>query len=383
MDIARTDEQKAYQQALRKFCEREVAPHAMAVDHRERSLWESYRALGKAGLLAPHYPEAYGGGGGDLTTLAILMSELGRACGSTALSVGASVVLGGNSILRYGTEEQRKKYLPRIAKGELITCLGLTEPGAGSDVMSMSTRATREGDTWVLRGQKTFITNAPDADLFLIFAVTGEEKGRKLMGEFLVEKGAPGLSTGKPMAKYGMRGSPTAEIHLEDVRVPASAVLGDPKRGFSQAMVPLTSERALALALAIGVLDGVLERCVRYAGVRVQFGKPIAAFQAIQFKLARMKADILVLTAMLREVLSGLESGRDVRSLVSAGKILAGELAVRGTLEAMQVFGGYGYIEESEIERAVRDVKLLEIGAGTTEVQLLIIAKELLGAAGD
>ncbi len=379
MDIARTDEHRQYQEALRRFCDKEVAPHAIAVDHRERPVWEAYRALGGAGLLAPHFPEAYGGGGGDLTSLSILMAELSRACGSTALSVGASVVLGGNSILRFGTDEQRRQYLPRMAKGELIASLGLTEPGAGSDVMSMTTRATREGDTWVLRGQKTFITNAPDADLFLIFAVTGEEKGRNVLGEFLVEKGAAGLSTGRPMAKFGMRGSPTSEVHLEDVRIPASAVLGDPKRGFAQAIVPLTGERTLALAMAIGVLDGCLARCVRYAGERVQFGKPIGAFQAIQFKLARMKADILVLTAMLREVISGIEAGRDVRSLVSAGKILAGELAVRGTLDAMQVFGGYGYIEESEVERAVRDVKLLEIGAGTTEVQLLIIARELLG----
>ncbi|MBI2899833.1 MAG: acyl-CoA dehydrogenase family protein [Planctomycetes bacterium] len=381
MDIARTDEQKAYQETVRKFCDREVAPHAMAVDRRERSVWETYRALGKAGLLAPHYPEAYGGGGGDVTMLAILMAELSRACSATALSVGASVVLGGNSILRFGTEDHRKKHLPRIARGECITCLGLTEPGAGSDVMSISTRATREGDSWVLRGQKTFITNAPDADLFLIFAVTGEEKGRKTMGEFLIEKGAPGLTPGRPMAKFGMRGSPTSEISLEDVRVPAANVIGDPKRGFAQAMWPLTNERALAPAMAIGVLDYLLERCIRYAGERVQFGRPIGAFQAIQFKIARMRADQLVLTAMLREVISGIESGRDIRQLVSAGKILAGELAVRNSLEAMQLFGGYGYIEETGIERAIRDVKLLDIGAGTTEVQLLVIAKELLGEA--
>ncbi len=345
MEIARTEEHRAYQQALRTFCDREVAPHAIAVDRGERSLWESYRALGKAGLLAPTYPEDYGGGGGDLTMLAILMSELSRACGSTALSCGASTMLGGGPVLRFGTEEQRRKYLPPLARGETIGCMGLTEPGAGSDVMSLTTRAVREGDTWVLRGRKTFITNAAVADFSVIVARTGE----KTLGMFLVDKGTPGYSPEKPMAKLGMRGSPTSEIAIEDVRIPAANVLGDPTKGFAQVMWPLASERAMAPAMAIGLLQGCLERCIRYAQTRVQFGKPIGTFQAIQFKIARMYSDIALLTAMLREVIAGIESGADVRNEIAAGKILAGEAAVRGALEAIQVFGGYGYIEESEV----------------------------------
>jgi len=377
MEIARTEDQRAYQQALRRFCEREVAPHAVAVDRGEKSLWEAYRALGKAGLLAPNLPEAYGGGGGDLTMLAIFMAELSRACGSTALSCGASLLLGAGTVLRFGTEDQRRKYLPSLARGESIACLGLTEPGAGSDVMSLSTRATRDGDGWVIRGQKTFITNGPLADLYVIFARTGEST----LGTFLVEKGTPGLSAGAPMAKLGMRGSPTSEVVLEDVRVPAANVLGDPLNGFAQAMWSLTQERAMSPAAAIGILESCLERCLRYATTRIQFGKPIASFQAIQFKLARMRADIALLTAILHEVIEGLEGGRDMRIEIAAGKVFAGEAAVRGALEAIQVFGGYGYIEESEVERALRDAKLLEIGAGTTEVQLLVIAKSLLGGA--
>jgi len=377
MEIARTEDQRAYQQALRRFCEREVAPHAVAVDRGEKSLWEAYRALGKAGLLAPNLPEAYGGGGGDLTMLAIFMAELSRACGSTALSCGASLLLGAGTVLRFGTEEQRRKYLPPLARGESIACLGLTEPGAGSDVMSLSTRATHDGDGWVIRGQKTFITNGPLADLYVIFARTGETT----LGTFLVEKGMPGLSAGAPMAKLGMRGSPTSEVVLEDVRVPAANVLGDPLNGFAQAMWALTQERAMSPAAAIGILESCLERCLRYATTRVQFGKPIASFQAIQFKLARMRADIALLTAILHEVIAGLEAGREMRTEIAAGKVFAGEAAVRGALEAIQVFGGYGYIEESEVERALRDAKLLEIGAGTTEVQLLVIAKSLLGEA--
>jgi len=377
MEIARTEDQRAYQQALRRFCEREVAPHAVAVDRGEKSLWEAYRALGKAGLLAPNLPEVYGGGGGDLTMLAIFMAELSRACGSTALSCGASLLLGAGTVLRFGTEDQRRKYLPPLARGESIACLGLTEPGAGSDVMSLSTRATRDGDGWVIRGQKTFITNGPLADLYVIFARTGETT----LGTFLVEKGMPGLSAGAPMAKLGMRGSPTSEVVLEDVRVPAANVLGDPLNGFAQAMWPLTQERAMSPAAAIGILESCLERCLRYATTRVQFGKPIASFQAIQFKLARMRVDIALLTAILHEVIAGLEAGRDMRTEVAAGKVFAGEAAVRGALEAIQVFGGYGYIEESEVERALRDAKLLEIGAGTTEVQLLVIARSLLGEA--
>ena len=377
MEIARTEDQRAYQQALRRFCEREVAPHAVAVDRGEKSLWEAYRALGKAGLLAPNLPEAYGGGGGDLTMLAIFMAELSRACGSTALSCGASLLLGAGTVLRFGTEEQRRKYLPPLARGESIACLGLTEPGAGSDVMSLSTRATRDGDGWVIRGQKTFITNGPLADLYVIFARTGEST----LGTFLVEKGTPGLSAGAPMAKLGMRGSPTSEVVLEDVRLPAANVLGDPLNGFAQAMWALTQERAMSPAAAIGILESCLERCLRYATTRVQFGKPIASFQAIQFKLARMRADIALLTAILHEVIAGLEAGREMRTEIAAGKVFAGEAAVRGALEAIQVFGGYGYMEESEVERALRDAKLLEIGAGTTEVQLLVIARSLLGEA--
>jgi alkylation response protein AidB-like acyl-CoA dehydrogenase len=375
MEIARTEDQRAYQQALRRFCEREVAPHAVAVDRGEKSLWEAYRALGQAGLLAPNLPEAYGGGGGDLTMLAIFMAELSRACGSTALSCGASLLLGAGTVLRFGTEEQRRKYLPPLARGESIACLGLTEPGAGSDVMSLSTRATRDIDGWVIRGQKTFITNGPRADLYVIFARTGETT----LGTFLVEKGMPGLSAGAPMAKLGMRGSPTSEVVLEDVRVTAANVLGDPLNGFAQAMWALTQERAMSPAAAIGLLESCLERCLRHATTRVQFGKPIASFQAIQFKLARMRADIALLTAILHEVIAGLEAGREMRTEIAAGKVFAGEAAVRGALEAIQVFGGYGYMEESEVERALRDAKLLEIGAGTTEVQLLVIAKSLLG----
>jgi len=377
MEIARTEDQRAYQQALRRFCEREVAPHAVAVDRGEKSLWEAYRALGKAGLLAPNLPEAYGGGGGDLTMLAIFMAELSRACGSTALSCGASLLLAAGTDLRFGTEEQRRKYLPPLARGESIACLGLTEPGAGSDVMSLSTRATRDGDGWVIRGQKTFITNGPLADLYVIFARTGETT----LGTFLVEKGMPGLSAGAPMVKLGMRGSPTSEVVLEDVRVPGANVLGDPLNGFAQAMWALTQERAMSPAAAIGILESCLERCLRYATTRVQFGKPIASFQAIQFKLARMRADIALLTAILHEVIAGLEAGREMRTEIAAGKVFAGETAVRGALEAIQVFGGYGYIEESQVERALRDAKLLEIGAGTTEVQLLVIARSLLGEA--
>jgi butyryl-CoA dehydrogenase len=377
MEIARTEDQRAYQQAMRRFCEREVAPHAVSVDRGEKSLWEAYRALGKAGLLAPNVPEAYGGGGGDLTMLAIFMAELSRACGSTALSCGASLLLGAGTVLHFGTEDQRRKYLPPLARGESIACLCLTEPGAGSDVMSLSTRATRDGESWVIRGQKTFITNGPLADLYVIFARTGEST----LGTFLVEKGMPGLSAGAPMVKLGMRGSPTSEVFLEDVRVPAANVLGDPLNGFAHAMWPLTQERAMSPAAAIGILQSCLERCVRYATTRVQFGRPIASFQAIQFKLARIRADIALLTAILHEVIEGLEGGRDMRIEIAAGKVLAGEAAVRGSLEAIQVFGGYGYIEESEVERALRDAKLLEIGAGTTEVQLLVIAKSLLGGA--
>lgn len=379
MEIARTDEERAFQETLRRFCDQEVAPHARAVDRGERSLWETYRALGRMELLAPCFPEQYGGAGCGLSMLAVQMSELSRACGSTALSCGASVMLGGGTLARFGSDQQRERWLPGIASGEAIACLGLTEPGAGSDVQSLRTRAQRDGDGWVVSGSKTFITNAVDADLFLIYAVTGEEGGRNTLGTFVVEKGAAGLSTGEPMEKLGMRGSPTSEVNLDAVRVPAADVLGQPTDGWTQAMWPLTHERAIASAVTIGLLQGCIERCVRYVGERVQFGRPIGTFQAIQLKLARMRADQVMVTALLHAVLDGLASGADVRTLVSAGKIHAGEAAVRGALDAIQILGGYGYMAEYEVERALRDAKLLEIGAGTTEIQLLVIAREMLG----
>jgi alkylation response protein AidB-like acyl-CoA dehydrogenase len=382
MEIAATEEERAYQRAVRRFCQREILPHARAVDRGEHEIWPAYRRLGSAGLLAPHIPEELGGGGGNATMLAILLAELSRACASSALSFGASLLLGAGPILRFGTREQQERFLSPLARGALIGCMGLTEPDAGSDVWGLRTRATRDGAHWVLQGSKTFITNAPVADIFVIIAQTGDLDASRALGAFLVERGADGLSTGAPMAKLGMRGSPTGEITLDGVRVPPENVLGDPRAGFPMVREILTFERAMTAALAIGLLQSCIERCVAYARVRRQFGRPIAAFQAIQIKLARMQTDLLLLTATLRELLRALDEGRDVRGLASAAKIHAAEATVHGALEAIQIFGGYGYTEEQEVERILRDAKLLAIGGGTTEIQQLILARSLLGEHG-
>jgi len=386
MDFTFTEEHKMLQKECRKFCEKEIAPYVEELDRRERTPYESIRKLAKQGYLSVTMPEEYGGAGADMLSAAIISIEMSRVCPSTALSAGASTLLFGGSVYHVGNEEQKKKYLKPIVKGEKIGCWGMTEPGAGSDVISLKSTAKKDGDYYILNGQKTFITNAPYADFFVVYAVTDKSLGHRGVSAFILERGMEGLSTGEPFDKMGMRGSPTGEIFMEDLKIHKSQLLGTENRGFYDALLSMNDERALAPTLAIGIMETCLETSVKYAKERVQFGQSIAFFQAIQFKLARMYVAIENSRTTLYQLLWMIEQGIDwikahkseFAMKASAAKLYSSEMATQCALDAIQIHGGYGYMKEYHMERFMRDAKLMEIGAGTSEIQQLIIARELI-----
>ena len=378
MDQRLTPEHVAIRDAARKLLRVELAPHAVSIDRGERTPFELVPLLVEHGFFGPAIPEAYGGQGMDLTTEALLSTELARICPSTALSVGASTLLFAGTILASGTEAQKKRYVTPVARGERIGCWGLTEPHAGSDIASIRASAMRDGRGWVLNGTKTFITNAPVADLFVVYARTGEGDGRQAMSAFIIEKGTPGLSVGTPFKKMGFRGSPTGEIFMDDVRVPEESLLGTENMGFFEALPTLTSERVLMPFLALGMMERCLELSIAYAREREAFGKPIAHKQAVQFKIAHMYTLTEHVRAMAWSVLEMKEQGIEHVKQASAAKCFAGEAALEVAMDAVQIHAGYGYVEEYEVERFARDAKLLQIGGGTTEIQRLLIGRLLL-----
>ncbi len=379
MDLSLTREQLEIQKEARRFFEAEVMPHARAVDRGERSIFDAWPKIAAQGYMAASLPEEYGGGGVDGVTAALIAIEMARACGATVLSQGASLLLCGGAILAHGTEAQKKKYLPKLASGEHVGCWGLTEPGAGSDVMGLTTTAREVDGGFVLNGAKTFITNAPVADTFVVYAWTDPREGHRGLSAFVLEKGHKGLSVSKPMHKMGFRGSPTGEIFMDDCFVPKDALLGVRGMGFYEATDSLNNERAMAPCIAIGFMQRCLDLSIAYARQRVAFGKPLASFQAVQMKLARMYMDIELSRSLLWRLIWLRDNNMNFTKEASAAKVFCGEASTRNALEAVQIHGGYGYMEEYEVERIVRDSKLLEIGAGATEIQLLLMARLLVG----
>ena len=378
MEYIFSEEHLALRREARKFYMNEIAPHAIAVDRGERSTFDHWPKLVEQGFFAPGAPEELGGLGVDLVTNAILSIELARTCPSTALSLGASVLLCGGTIVNCGTEEQQQRYARPIVQGEKIGCWAMTEPDAGSDMASIKSTARRDGDGWVLNGSKTFITNAPVADIFVVYAVTAKGMGHNGMSAFVLEKGMEGLGVGKPMKKMGFRGSPTSEIFLDEVKIPGENLLGNENMGFWEALPTLTAERALSPFLALGMMERCLELSIAYAKEREVFGKPISHKQGIQFKIARMYTLTEHVRAMAWNLLMMKMQEIDHVKEASAAKYFCGEAALEVALDAVQIHGGYGYTEEYEVERFVRDAKLISIGAGTTEIQKLIISRELL-----
>lgn len=372
-----SEEHVAIRELVRDFANKEIAPKAKEVDQQARFPVETFAKLGKLDLLGLPIPAEYGGAGADYLSYVIAVEEIGRACGSTGLSYAAHVSLGSNPINLFGTEAQKKKYLPKLTKGEHLGCWALTEPGTGSDAAAQKTTAKLVGDHWVLNGTKQFITNATHADVAIVMAMTDASQGSKGISSFVVEKGTKGFFVSKVEKKMGMRGSPTASLTFEDCHIPKENILGEVGAGYKQALITLEGGRLSIGALALGIAQAAFEAALNYAKQREAFGQPIGKFQMIQSYLADMATQVHAARLLLYH--AAWMKDRHVRVTLegSQAKLFASEIASRVCNLCVQIHGGYGYIEDFPAERYLRDAKLCEIGEGTSEIQRLLIARQL------
>jgi len=371
------DEHHAIREAIRDFATKKIAPNAHDVDQNARFPIETFKELGKLGYLGLPIGTEYGGAGADYRSYCIAVEEIGRACGSTGLSYAAHVSLGTNPIYLFGTEEQKKKYIPKLASGEHIGCWALTEPGTGSDASAQKTTAKLVGDHYVLNGTKQFITNATDADVAIIMAMTDKAAGRKGISSFIVEKGTPGFYVSKVEKKLGMRGSPTASITFEDCKIPKENLIGAEGEGYKQALITLEGGRLSIGSLALGIGQAAFDAALSYANQREAFGQPIGKFQLIQGYLADMSTQLHAARLMLYHAAWLKDHHKRVTLEGSQAKLYASEVASKVANLCVQIHGGYGYIVDFPAERFLRDAKLCEIGEGTSEVQRLVIARQL------
>lgn len=382
MDFGLTEEQQLFRQSVVEFAQKEIMPGAAERDEEarfDRDVWDKAAEFGLMGL---PYPEEYGGSGASVFDTSIAGEALGYGGldAGFCLSWGAHVVIGGIPIWQLGTEEQKKKYLPKIASGEWITGLGLTEPEAGSDAAGILTTADKKDGYYVLNGTKTFITNGPIGNVFVVLAKTDKEKGPAGITGFIVEKDFPGFSVGKEIHKTGNRSSPTSELIFDNCEVPAECLLGEENKGFmGVALATLEWERSVMLAAAIGGQEIQLEECIKYAKERKQFGKPIASFQAVQFMLADMKMWLETSRWILYKVAWNKDQGIMDPLMASVSKLYITEVALKAARNAIQIHGGYGYTKEYAVERSYRDAQLGVLGGGTSEIQRWIIGRLLVG----
>jgi alkylation response protein AidB-like acyl-CoA dehydrogenase len=373
-------DQRALQQTLREFAEAEIAPHAADWDRDGTFPSETIRELGALGVMGLPFPEAYGGVGAGSLSFAIALEELARVDSSVAITVAASVSLGGVPMLNFGTEQQKERWLVPLARGETIGAFASTEPGMGSDVQGLSTSARLDGERWVINGTKAYITNAGTqlSSFVTTTAVTGERNpGRKEVSTFVVPVDAPGFQPQRPYAKMGWHASDTRELVYQDCRVDADALLGERGAGARIFLATLDIGRIGVAAMAVGLAQGCLEHSVRWANQRCAFGQPIAKYQAVSFELADLKARISAARGLVFRAAALKDAGRNVTEEAAAAKLMASELAVHAANVAMQVHGGYGYMEESGIPRFYRDAKILTIGEGTSEILKLVIARQM------
>ncbi|MBU1493937.1 MAG: acyl-CoA dehydrogenase family protein [Actinobacteria bacterium] len=375
MDFELASEHEAFRKVVREFAETEVAPHAEEWDRTHTFPLDVVRKMGDLGLFGLPFPEEYGGMGADLLTLCIAIEELARVDSSVAITLEAAVGLGANPIYRFGTEEQKRRWLPDLTAGRALAAFGLTEPDAGSDAGGTRTRAVLDGDEWVINGTKAFITNS-GTEITSLITVTAKTDADEISA-FLVPAGTPGLVIEPAYRKMGWRASDTHGVRLEDCRVPEASLLGERGKGFRQFLEILDEGRIAIAALAVGLLQGCLDESVAYAGERTAFGKPIGSYQAISFKCADMA--VAVDAARLLTYRAAWMSGRGMRVIREAAeaKLFASEAAVSAAREATQIFGGYGFVDETPVSRFYRDAKVLEIGEGTSEIQRIVIARAL------
>ena len=373
-----TEEQIQLRKSVREFAEAEIAPHVMEWDEAQTFPLEVVKKLGKLGYMGSVFPEDLGGAGLGYIEYAIIIEELSRVDGSVGIIVAAHTSLCSNHIYKMGTDEQRARYIPKLASGEWIGCWSLTEPEAGSDAAGTRTKAVRDGEGWVINGAKTFTTNAHYADVCVGMAVTDRAAAQHGISAFIVERGTPGFRPGKKENKLGMRASATGEVIFENCRVGAGQLCGRINEGFVDSLKVLDGGRVSIAALAIGMAQGAYDAALKYSKLRKQFGRPISEFQAIQHKLVDMATELDAARLLNYRAAWMLDRGKRVTRESAMAKLFASEAAVRIANEAVQIHGGYGFIKDYPVEKFYRDVKLCTIGEGTSEIQRLVIARQLL-----
>lgn len=378
MDFKYTENQLMIADMIRDFGDKNIRPKMMEWDNAQTFPVEVFKKLGELGLMGAVVPQEYGGSGMSYNEYVTVVSEISKICGSIGLSVAAHNSLCTNHILMFGNEEQKKKWLPKLATAEWIGAWGLTEHNTGSDAGGMNTTAKQDGDYWVLNGAKNFITHAITGNVAVVIARTGEKGDSRGMTAFVIEKGTPGFSSGKKEDKLGMRASETAELIFSDCRVHKDNVLGKVGEGFIQAMKILDGGRISIASLALGIAKGAYEAALKYSKEREQFGKSISQFQAIAFKLADMATEIEAAELLIFEAADLKDRHKEVTKVSAMAKYYASEVSVRVSTEAVQIFGGYGYTKEFPAEKYYRDSKLCTIGEGTSEIQKLVISREIL-----
>lgn len=378
MNFDQSENELMIKQMVRDFAEKEIRPNVMKWDESQEFPVELFKKAGELGLMGVLVPHEYGGSGFGYFEYITVIREIAKVCGSIGLSVAAHNSLCTNHILKFGSEEQKQKWLPKLATGEWIGAWGLTEPNTGSDAGRMQCTAKQDGDHWIINGTKTFITHGKSGDVIVAIVRTGELLDSHGMTAFVVERGTPGFNAGKKEDKLGMRASETAEVIFDNCRVHKDNILGEVGEGFVQAMKILDGGRISIGSLGLGIGEGALEAAINYSKERNQFGKPIASFQAISFKLADMATEIEAAKLLLYQAADKLMKGEKVNRLSAMAKYKASEVGVSVSTEAVQIFGGYGYIKEFPVEKFYRDSKLCTIGEGTSEIQKLVISRELL-----
>ena len=378
LDFQLSDEQLQLKRTVREFAEREIAPNVMRWDEASEFPLATIKSLGQLGLMGTLFPENLGGAGMGYVEYATAIEELSRVDGSVGIIVAAHTSLCSNHIFKAGNDAQRQKYIPKLATGEFIGAWALTEPGSGSDAAGAICSATRKGDRWVINGTKTFCTNGHYADVIVVIAVTDREKGTHGLSAFIVEKGTRGFRPGKKENKLGLRASDTAELIFEDCEVPAENLVGREGEGFVDALRILDGGRISIAALGLGMAQGAFDAALKYSKERKQFGKPICENQAIQWKLADMSVEIEAARSLIWRAATMKDAGKNTTLASSMAKLYAGEVAVRCANECVQIHGGYGFIKDYPAEKFYRDVKLCTIGEGTSEIQRMVIAREIL-----
>lgn len=378
MDFSQTENQMMIAQTVRDFCEREIRPNIMEWDESQYFPKELFHKMGELGLMGVIIPQEYGGSGFGYHEYITVIEEISKVCGSIGLSTAAHNSLCTNHIYEFGSEEQKKKYLPKLASGQWIGAWGLTEANTGSDAMRMKCTAVRDGDDWIINGTKNWITHGISGDVALVLARTGELLDSNGITAFIIERGTPGFSGGKKENKLGMRASETAELIFDNCRVSNAQVCGQVGDGFRQAMKILDGGRISIGALALGIAKGAMEAALQYSKEREQFGQPISKFQAISFKLADMATEIEAAELLLHQAAYMKNHKMKMTKESAIAKYYASEVSVRVATEAVQIFGGYGYTKDFPVEKFYRDSKLCTIGEGTSEIQKLVISREIL-----